>query len=92
MLRVNSAYSFHILICTLSELPFTSFTFTQAIVLSKEIFSIETGDFFPWVNVTEYLHTSCVSPSGNKLQFSKSHVIYIQYINKYYILFIVYTT
>ena len=51
-----------------SQLPFTSFTFAQTIILSKEILSIKTGDFFSWVNVTQDFYASGVSPSGHKLQ------------------------
>ena len=44
-------------------LPFTGFTFTKTIVISKEVTSIEASDLFTNFNISKYFHTSSISSS-----------------------------
>lgn len=53
--------------CRKDTIPFTSITFTEFVVFSKEAISIITGDLFPWFYVPQDLDTSSVSTCGYKL-------------------------
>ena len=50
------------------SLPFACFTLTKAVIITKEILSIETSNFFTWVDVSQHLYTSCISASWHKLE------------------------
>ena len=51
-----------------STSPLTSLTFTETIVISKEVFTVEAGYLFTSFNISQNSNTCCVSTSGNKLK------------------------
>lgn len=55
-------------------LPFTCFTFTITIAITKEILSIEAGDLFSHLNVSQHLHARSVPPSCHKLKHNVSTI------------------
>lgn len=58
------------------SLPFTSFTFTVAVVVSEEVLTVEAGYLFPGLDVPQHFDTSCVSSRRHKLctqTYKQSH-------------------
>ena len=59
------------------SIPFTCFTFTVDIVVTKKIVAIITSNFISWDHVFEYLDTGCVATSSYKLHVFTMMIITI---------------